>query len=438
MPRPAESDSDEAMATDRQMYDRDKVKSTAFEEEMDAITCTDHTMKCLVSTEKCLNRMPMCQIRPLPCLKRPGQMNRTFEANSCCFCMGRRGFFAFAKLRKFFLLISSILSLAGIVLRAMPAAALNSDEGWMGYFPWAGGDYICLDPEICRGYEAKVYIGLDSLLVEVPGEIRNTIRWSADDCVQNLESLGAAEYCDICNEASTGCAAMAFLSIFAGLVNLFTDIQRMSAKNDHNCIKVLAILSNLVGALMLFSATMYFQYYCVSAFPREDDLGHFQLDLEIGNGGLLVACAAGINLLNIVSHWLVQVPEHRWRTHGEFSFSDPCPGEWPPVNSSVTDVESFDGTLPDGSGGMVVTGSGPGWKDDQLFEKRQSQITKQAQVGDADLKKSNDSGNGADDTDTVQLRPTQITTQPENARGNGGERGSVVFARETAWMSMDL
>ena len=48
------------------------------------------------------------------------------------------------------------------------------------------------------------------------------IQWSADDCVDNLSSLGAGAYCSICDSASKGCAAMAFLSIATGLVNIWT------------------------------------------------------------------------------------------------------------------------------------------------------------------------------------------------------------------------
>lgn len=45
-----------------------------------------------------------------------------------------------------------------------------------------------------------------------------------------------------------GCAAMAFVSIATGLVNIWTDIQRMRSRNDHNCIKSVAI-GNLANRL---------------------------------------------------------------------------------------------------------------------------------------------------------------------------------------------
>lgn len=51
---------------------------------------------------------------------------------------------------------------------------------------------------------------------------KQVIQWSADDCVDNLSSLGAGAYCRICDVASKGCAAMAFLSIATGLVNIWT------------------------------------------------------------------------------------------------------------------------------------------------------------------------------------------------------------------------
>ena len=33
---------------------------------------------------------------------------------------------------------------------------------------------------------------------------RQVIQWSADDCEENLSSLGAGEYCSICDRASKG------------------------------------------------------------------------------------------------------------------------------------------------------------------------------------------------------------------------------------------
>mmetsp|Transcript_64433 Transcript_64433/g.114589 ORF Transcript_64433/g.114589 Transcript_64433/m.114589 type:complete len:539 (+) Transcript_64433:76-1692(+) len=330
--------------------------------------------------EKCLDRIPMCSIRPLRCLKRPGRMNRCLENNRCCGSVGRRGFRVLGRLRKVVLFFSCFVSFLGIILRAMPAAALHPDARELsGSFDmsWAGGDYDCVRPEVCRGFKASVYIGLDSLLVDVPGVIYKVIPWYADDCITHLESLGAGEYCEICDQASKGCAAMAFLSIAAGITNFLTDIQRMRAKNDHNCIKSTALIANFIGASMLLSATCYFQYYCVSSFPREDKDGLFKLNLRIGRGGLLAASAAGINVLNIMVHLAVPVPEHRWRTWGVFGKDDPCPGEWPPV-IGTTAVAPFDSTVPDVDGGIRdrpeddVQGDGPGWEGDRMFAESPS------------------------------------------------------------------
>lgn len=101
-------------------------------------------------------------------------------------------------------------------------------------YPWAYGDYVCLQQEKCQGLEAKVYIGLESLLVESANyntykasissvlkmffndlkifkghfkafeAVFEAIPWGADDCVENLSSLGAGSYCAICREASLG------------------------------------------------------------------------------------------------------------------------------------------------------------------------------------------------------------------------------------------
>ncbi|CAE7742179.1 unnamed protein product [Symbiodinium pilosum] len=146
----------------------------------------------------------------------------------------------------------------------------------------------------------------------------------------NLSSLGAGSYCRICDRASRGCAAMSFLSIATGLVNAWTDIQRMRRQNDHNCIKVVALVTNCLGAFALMLAVSIFHGLCVSEFPLEDADKTFKINLSLGTGGALVASASTINALNVVIHWLVPVPEARWKTTGPVE-EDPAPGEWPSV-----------------------------------------------------------------------------------------------------------
>ncbi|CAE7877966.1 unnamed protein product [Symbiodinium sp. KB8] len=193
--------------------------------------------------ERWLDRVPCLPgIPPPPCLRRNGCLFRRCEANSGCFCIGRRGMAVFGNFRKLFLLISLVLSMIGVLLRGLPAAALSTERGNLHQWPWAHGRYSCLQSDICRDIEADVYIGLEALLVESPKyRIYKAIPWNADNCVADLSSLGAGAYCNICRDASRGCAAMAFISIGCSLFNIWADVQRMRARNDHNCIKAVAI-----------------------------------------------------------------------------------------------------------------------------------------------------------------------------------------------------
>ncbi|CAE7229335.1 unnamed protein product, partial [Symbiodinium pilosum] len=154
--------------------------------------------------------------------------------------------------------------------------------------------------------EAGIFIGLEALLVDSPKyRIYKAIPWNADNCVADLSSLGAGEYCNICRDASRGCAAMAFISIGCSLFNIWTDVQRMRARNDHNCIKALAIVSNMIGALQLLLAVSIFQLACVAEFPREDAQQTYQIALSMGKGGALIASACCINVFNILMHWCI-------------------------------------------------------------------------------------------------------------------------------------
>jgi len=179
--------------------------------------------------------------------------------------------------------------------------------------------------------------------------VYKVIQWGADNCEENLASLGAGAYCGVCDRASKGCAAMSFLSIVTGLVNAYTDVQRMRARNDHNCIKCVAIVTNCLGALALMFAVSIFHGLCVAEFPLEDAEQTFKIDLRLGLGGALVASASSINALNIVIHWLVPVPEARWKTKGHVD-EDPAPiGEWPSIRGTDDrSVMPFDGAVPGG------------------------------------------------------------------------------------------
>jgi len=311
-------------------------------------------VRCGDAIERCLDKIPFPQIRPCRCLQKPGCMNRLCESNRCCRFCGSQGCRAFGNLRKLFMAMSLCLTLVSICLRAMPAAALSSDMGNLHGFPWAYGSYECIQNDRCEGLQAKVYIGLEALLVDSENfNIYKVIQWSADDCVDNLSSLGAGAYCRICDVASKGCASMAFLSIATGLVNIWTDVQRMRNRNDHNCIKFLAIFSNIFGAIQLALAVSIFHGLCVSEFPLEDAEQTYRINLAIGTGGALVASASSLNFVNVILHWLVPVPEARWKTKGAVD-EDPAPNQWAPIRGKgVADVQDVSSVMPF-EGGVVA------------------------------------------------------------------------------------
>jgi hypothetical protein len=71
-------------------------------------------------------------------------------------------------------------------------------------------------------------------------------------------------------------------------------------------------------------------------------------------GGALVASASTLNFFNIVIHWLVPVPEARWKTTGKIDDA-PAPNEWPSVRGKgVASVEDVSCVMPfDGAGTLA-------------------------------------------------------------------------------------
>mmetsp|Transcript_27737 Transcript_27737/g.64459 ORF Transcript_27737/g.64459 Transcript_27737/m.64459 type:complete len:453 (+) Transcript_27737:52-1410(+) len=304
-------------------------------------------------------------IKPLPCLRQGGRPFRWFEANRACFFIGRRGFAVFGNFRRLLLLISLVLSVLGSLLRALPAAALSTDRGTLHQWPWAHGQYTCLQSEMCADLEADVFIGLEALLVDsAKYQIYKAIPWAGDNCTADLSSLGAGSYCSICRDASRGCAAMAFLSIACSLFNIWTDVQRMRARNDHNCMKALAIVSNLLGAMQLMLAVSIFQLMCVAEFPLEDTDQTYRIALNMGKGGALIASACCINVFNVVIHWCIPVPIARWQ-RGVEPWKDPAMGLWPALEAVVEDEEDdFVGPLPKAKGNERPAVKMDGWMGD--------------------------------------------------------------------------
>ncbi|CAJ1355571.1 unnamed protein product [Effrenium voratum] len=169
------------------------------------------------------------------------------------------------------------------------------------------------------------------------------IRWAAAECVNDLSSLGAGSYCSICRDASRGCAAMSFSSMACSFFNLWADVQRMRARNDHNCIKAIALVSNVLGFLQLVLAVSIFQLLCVAEFPLQDADQTFQIELRMGKGGALIASACCINMFSLLVHWLIPVPEARWN-EGAAPSLDLARELWPPLRAAK--VFHFDGALP--------------------------------------------------------------------------------------------
>lgn len=238
----------------------------------------------------------------------------------------------------------------------------------MEEYPWAYGTYTCLKSETCAGLDARIMIGLTSLMVVSDSHnMKNSIEWSDPDCEAKLSTLGAGDYCSICRNASLGCAAVALLSIVTGFINLYTDIQRMRARNDHNFAKNLALASNVIGALQQLFAVSIFHGLCVREFPLQDEASNFTLELEMGSGGALLASACFLNMFGIVIHFIIPVPQARWRTYGDITEEDPAPGEWPSLQEGET--AKFTGAIP---GGDTVSGHGPGWNDGNMIMVKSS------------------------------------------------------------------
>lgn len=309
--------------------------------------CLQKMTKAAIRTERQLDRVPIPQIKPLSVLRRPGCLHRTCEFNACCYFCARRGVMICGLLRKLLLLPCFFFTLASFLLRIFPPLALNHtvEELAVYEYPWAVGTYNCIAPDICLGVQSNVYIGLASLMVETSSDEltrRKIVLFDSSDCPASLALLGPEPYCEMCQSAAVGSATVCILSIPVVGLCFWVDIQRMSAKNDHNCIKNWGIFLHVVSLLLLLLAVAIFFGLCIYKYPELDAANVYRMQLGIGKGGFLVVFALLTNLVVLICHIIIPVPEARWSyVHRD---EDPANDMWPRMEHRRSDVVSMEST----------------------------------------------------------------------------------------------
>eukprot|EP00930_Biecheleria_cincta_P049678 TRINITY_DN34877_c0_g1_i1.p1 TRINITY_DN34877_c0_g1~~TRINITY_DN34877_c0_g1_i1.p1 ORF type:complete len:572 (+),score=69.05 TRINITY_DN34877_c0_g1_i1:65-1780(+) len=339
----------------------DRIELKDYEEGEDATVvakgCWQKLIAAAILTEQHLDNAPFPQIRPLRLLRRPGCVHRSCESNQFCFFFAKRGCMICGILRKLLLVCCFGFTFTSFLLRIFPPLALNNtlDRSALYEYPWAVGIYDCIAPETCLGVQSKVYIGLASVFVETTSDevrLRKIIPFDSPECPEKLALLGPDPYCENCQSAAYLAAIVCILSIPTVLVSFWMDIQRMSVKNDHNCIKCWGLILHTLSLLFLLLTVTIFFGLCIHKFPKIDASDIFRMELEIAKGGLLVVFALVTNVFAIFLHFFIPVPEARWRyVHRD---EDPAFGLWPRTASRRSDVVSIRASS--GSGGGLSKG----------------------------------------------------------------------------------
>jgi len=306
-------------AVDRKVYQQGE------DSEIIANGCRQKFIAYLIYTEEFLEEKNVPPgLPPAPCLETQGSsLKRHLEDSKGCRRVGKTGLKIFMFLRKITLIACICFTTCAFFLRAFPPFALlpssGKYRGFVDEYPWAIGVYSCQDDTQCNGMDAEMLLGLASFRIESQSHGRyKVVHWGDEDCPTELASLGAAEYCVKCKEASFHCAGLSITSIPFVMVNFFLDFQRLSERTDRNCAKTASLICNFCGMMLLISAICAFMNECISPFPRVDDAGIFQLELSIGRGGYLVVCSIVINLFVLVVHLTLPSPPRAWDENFNF------------------------------------------------------------------------------------------------------------------------
>jgi len=268
------------------------------------------------------------EFKPNACVQRKGKCNAYCERSIFCRGFGQAGIRSLDESRKYPLGAAIVFGIFSICLRIPPIFALSTHEGILKALPWGVGDVRCTNPAVCGEMKTHVYIGLNAYYnapsVPSVNVTEQLVHWSDANCDVAVGAVG--DFCNACKEAATGAVMTVITSVIQSLVGLKSDIQRFHRKNDHNCAKVMSIVTGILSTSMQLSALAAFQAGCTETFPV--DQPHIESEWSVGAGWIMLLVACILKLIMVVIHILVPTPNARWKRTYD-SAEDPAAGEWP-------------------------------------------------------------------------------------------------------------
>eukprot|EP00419_Tripos_fusus_P014516 CAMPEP_0172755990 /NCGR_PEP_ID=MMETSP1074-20121228/160910_1 /TAXON_ID=2916 /ORGANISM="Ceratium fusus, Strain PA161109" /LENGTH=277 /DNA_ID=CAMNT_0013589175 /DNA_START=195 /DNA_END=1028 /DNA_ORIENTATION=- len=137
----------------------------------------------------------------------------------------------------------------------------------------------------------------------------------ADEGTCSHDSQEMVKLCEDCRESLLPSFTL-FISIFAQIPTMATNLQRTTRFGDVNCQATMGVVSNLFSLFSSMVSLLSFRSYCMGELP-ETLLGNVNMKWHMGPGFQLVMLGTLVKLVDIACHCFVPTPKQRWKAPGE-------------------------------------------------------------------------------------------------------------------------
>lgn len=237
---------------------------------------------------------------PPPCMYNKCMYN-FFSENCFCKIIGSCGSSWADKNRSKIFFVASIFSFISLILLATCLVSLSSNKNAIKAVPFM---YGLISPDGVDDFH--FYNGVVSIyLHDAPGSLTEIKNWQDVDC-SSTEVFNEST-CKDCKTASFQATQAIVIGFISQFPQIFTDLCRSKAKNDLNCLKLIGIVTGIIGFLSTMVALAGYSSNCYSKI--DSSYGTTDVDKQLGPAFFLLLIATLLKLVDVIAHSLVPTPK---------------------------------------------------------------------------------------------------------------------------------
>jgi len=229
-------------------------------------------------------------------------MYNFFSENCFCKIIGSCGSSWADKNRSKIFFVASIFSFISLILLATCLVSLSSNKNAIKAVPFMYGLISPAD----GGDDFHFYNGVVSIyLQDAPDSLTEIKNWQDVEC-SSTEVFNEST-CKDCKSASFQATQAIVIGFISQFPQIFTDLCRSKAKNDLNCLKLIGIVTGIIGFLSTMVALAGYSSNCYSKIDSSYDTT--DVDKQLGPAFFLLLIATLLKLVDVIAHSLVPTPK---------------------------------------------------------------------------------------------------------------------------------